>query len=121
MKNIITASLIIAIASLAAALTSCSSTSTDTTPAAITAKVSAAADRALETLTLAEQSGFVKPADAEKLRKDIALAKEITALTGKIDFTNARATAASLAASGALPPNYALAIQGALLLSDIVR
>ena len=70
-------------------------------------------------ITTAEHSGKLSPANADKLRDQISRAAQALALTGKLDFTSVRSLAATLAASNLLPADYALAIQTALLISDL--
>lgn len=115
MKTIIALALIVC----TAAFTSCSSTSQQTT--AIVAKADKAAADAVSIIKTAQISGAIKATDAEKLSAEIEKGRALVASTGKLDFTDARVFAASLAASGALPPNYAMGIQGALLVTDLLR
>ena len=114
---------LLAIASLTVVALSHTSCSTTTTPPTLDATLIARAEKAMNAangiITTAEHSGKLSPANADKLRDQISRAAQALALTGKLDFTSVRSLAATLAASNLLPADYALAIQTALLISDL--
>lgn len=111
---------VIAIATIALSHASCS-TIKNTPPADLVAKADKAVSAANGLITIAETGGKISKKNADKLRTEITLAQQGLALFGKLDFTNARAFAASLAAAQELPVNYAMAIQTALLVYDMAR
>jgi hypothetical protein len=107
------------IAVLALANVSCTSPAPVSLDGALLSRAEAAATTANQIIVTAEKSGRLNSENADKLRDQISLASQALALTGKLDFTSARSLAATMAASNLLPPDYAIAIQTALLVSDL--